>query len=68
MEGSITNTCALNELIALPASSYGHHFVSCPLLNLMEKRKKRGKEEDKEEGAGGRNKRKVCQDYKTAGE
>lgn len=32
----------------------------------MEKRKKRGKEEDKEEGVGGRNKRKVYPDYKTA--
>ena len=66
MEGSITNTCTLNELIVLPAISYGHHFVNCPLLNLLEKRKMRGKEDDKEEGAGVRNKRKVNLDCKTA--
>ena len=68
MEGSITNTCTLNELIVLPAISYGHHFVGCPLLILMEKRKERGKEENQEEGAGGRKKRKVGPDLKTARE
>lgn len=54
MEGSLTGTCALNGLIVLAAFSYEHLFDNCPLLNILEKRRKRGKEEDKEEGEGGR--------------
>lgn len=54
MEGSLTGTCALNGLIVLAAFSYEHLFDNCSLLNLLEKRRKRGKEEDKEEGEGER--------------
>lgn len=68
MEGSITNTCALNELIALPASSYGHHFVSCPLIKSHGEKKEERKGGRQGRRSEGRNKRKVCQDYKTAGE